>query len=189
MAEYNMNQIKENLDKMIAYEICGDENGKSKEIDTNIFLVDKELDSWSFSRLNSYYEKGIGENTVFSLPEIHALVVGFALIIRYNLSLREYTDWCKKQDEIYIYNLLKLVGIEDSKRRREKEIREKERKLSACKVLIDGLGNKKQIIRFSTKNTGRTLFGKNIEIDDIANEVAMVSSGIDEAYKYSYFAY
>lgn len=181
MAKFDINRVENTFNKLLALKICGDGNAKNEDIDNGKTVAYQMLDGWSFGELDSFYENGIGTNII---DEKYPIIIGYALITRYNLSYDEYVAWCKKQGEEYAYDLLKLAGVEDYEQRAKKENKEKEWRNSAYTVLAELIDSKKKIIEFTEEDTGLSLFGKGIEVGAISEGIKLVLLGIKDAYQY-----
>lgn len=59
MAGYNSMQIETAFNKLIALKVCGNENGKSEDIEASKVSAYQIMNNWSFGELDTFYENGI----------------------------------------------------------------------------------------------------------------------------------
>lgn len=71
-------------------------------------LIQSELSGLSFEDLDKAYETGIPHNRSMLPETVWTLVVGFSMLSRYDLSIEDYIDWAKKQNDATV-TLLQLI--------------------------------------------------------------------------------
>lgn len=181
MSYFDAKKLTNNY-KEIIKEIAALEGHTTKNmIETYIDTTKKVINSWSFEDLDKFYEEGIIEKDASVLPdELWDASVGYALLVRYNLSLEEYVEWARKQEDTYY--LLKLVDVKCEKGRGQIG-----RKLSDIDLegLYDELESKKTLIEYTDSETEITLFGGPIAIKDNAKKIVELYSCLSKAKEYS----
>lgn len=176
MNEFNMELIKENLIEIT--KSIAEENGNYDADATKncLFAMYQQIEQWSFSELDDFFEEGLGENKTILYDELWGVTVGYALIERYNLSLEEYRNWVDKQEDKYF--LLKLIG----------EDVEKEQQLEACEDwqdILESLDSLKVLMNYTDIETGNTLFGKPIILSEEAKSIADLFNELEGIKEYA----
>lgn len=185
MGKFNEEQIESNFQKMIALDATGDENDKEKETENLKLTVQEYIDNISFQELDQYFENGIDPTENFFAYDVHAVAIGYSLITRYGVEYDDYVEWANKQDIVYRYALLKLIGIEDAYAKKQLDQKKYDDRINYQRGMLDYLKNKKRVIEYTDESTGFTLFGKNIKIDPVAKDIGGLISAVDSAEEYA----
>lgn len=190
MKEIDLEKIEKNYRKLLVdlYRI-NYVDFSAKKFENYISMAKDIINKWPFAKLDDYFENGLKKNDTSLLNnDMWSVTVGYALITRYNLGLKKYLNWCKKQEIGYIGNLLKLVDVEIPELR-EKIIKAESDKLAQIRILkinqLDKLINERHaVIEFSNKSTKYTILGKPICINDEAKELVGFYKVLGEAKVY-----
>ena len=191
MATFDKKQIEKTFDEMIDNDICVDSiDVKKEEIENLKKSVYIQINKWAFNDLDDLYKDTIGKDYKDDYENIgptafYAVMAGYALIMRYNISYEDYIEWCKRQKEEYVYDLLKLIGIDDEYYRTKKEEFEEKQKKYFFEKDVKKLDDKKKLIHFTDNKTETTLFGKYIEFSKDSLKIVKLLSDLESAYQYS----